>query len=366
SEAATFHCNSVNVHAVKVRAIMDTAKLKDYFIQQIKEFDPTWILISSEDAGHVLLEAAIKTAPAKVVYLARTTIWLPFGPDCYHDDPAKTELLRKAAGIMVVGAYLKDYFWKWAKLKSEVLPISLFGAGPFPDFGNFEQGYVTMVNPCGYKGISIFLELARLFPEIEFAAIPTWGTTSADLNSLMKLKNIQIIEPVDDMNKVYRKTRIMIVPSLWAEAKSRTIVEAMVHGIPVLASNVGGNPEAKLGVEYVLPVNPIQGYQQLCDERSLPISEIPPQDIRPWSEALHRLLTEREHYRDVSERSRKAALDYLERRGGAERVEEYLLNLKVAAVDSENSGSDTGKEDLISKLTPAQKRLLALRLNKNK
>ena len=38
---------------------------------------------------------------------------------------------------------------------------------------------------------------------------------------------------------------------------SRIVVEAMLRGVPVIASNTGGLPEAKLGVPYVLPVTPI-------------------------------------------------------------------------------------------------------------
>ena len=47
-------------------------------------------------------------------------------------------------------------------------------------------------------------------------------------------------------------TRILLVPSLWGEAFGLVVVEAMLRGIPVLASNVGGLVEAKLGVDYIL------------------------------------------------------------------------------------------------------------------
>jgi glycosyltransferase involved in cell wall biosynthesis len=364
-----FECKGVNVHAVKVKATMDNTKLKEHFIEQIKEFDPTWILISTEDIGQILLEAAIKIAPSRVIYLARTTLYLSFGPDCFLNLPAKTELLQKAGGIIAVGDYIKEYLRKWGNLDSEVLPISLFGTGPFHDYGNFKGGYVTMINPCAFKGISIFLSLAELYPEIEFAAVPTWGTTTEDMKALSKLKNVHILEPVDDMNKIYSITKIMIVPSLWAEAKSRTIVEAMLHGIPVLASNVGGNPEAKLGVEYTLPVNPIKEYKQICDERSLPISEVPPQDIKPWKEALDRLLQDNNHYVDISKRSRKAALEYIENRGGPERVEKYLLDLSFKEKKQEIDAkvleiAESNLASITDKLTPIQKKLLALRLNK--
>ena len=88
--------------------------------------------------------------------------------------------------------------------------------------------------------------------------------------------------------------------------------EAMLRGIPVLASNLGGLPEAKLGVDYLLPVNPITGYKPTVDEHMVPVAEVPPQDVSPWQAALERLVTDREHYNQLARESRSAALDYAE------------------------------------------------------
>src|ERR1043166_5467207 len=80
------------------------------------------------------------------------------------------------------------------------------------------------------------------------------------------LSDIQVLDPVDDIDEVFTQTRVALVPSLWAEARSRIILEAMVRGIPVLASNVGGLAEAMLGMDYLLPVNPVTRYHASMDE----------------------------------------------------------------------------------------------------
>ena len=42
------------------------------------------------------------------------------------------------------------------------------------------------------------------------------------------------------------------MPSLWYEGFGLTVMEAMLHGIPVIASDAGGLVEAKHGTAYVI------------------------------------------------------------------------------------------------------------------
>src|SRR5205807_1759714 len=128
---------------------------------------------------------------------------------------------------------------------------------------------------------SIFMGLASRFPQVEFAAIPTWGTTSDDTAALRKLPNVTLLPPVDDIHEFMAQTRVALVPSLWAEARSRIILEAMVRGIPVMASDVGGLKEAKLGVDYLLPVTPVVRYHARVDHLMVPMADIPEQDLTP-------------------------------------------------------------------------------------
>src|SRR5205085_5252608 len=187
----------------------------------------------------------------------------------------------------------------------------IYGGGPFPKYGNFDEGFVMMINPCAMKGISIFLALAKSLPDIRFAAVLTWGTTAEDRLALGQLPNVKLLNPVDDIDEVFAQSRILLMPSLWSEAFGLTAIEAMLRGIPTLASNVGGLPEAKLGVDYVLPVRPIESYRQEFDSRRLPVPIVPEQDVACWLDALQSLVSDRSHYERLSTESRQAAIAHV-------------------------------------------------------
>src|SRR5581483_6593847 len=75
-------------------------------------------------------------------------------------------------------------------------------------------------------------------------------------------------------------------------------------------SATGGLAEAMLGMDYLLPVNPVVRYRSQVDALMVPVPDIPPQDISPWLATLERLLTDRAHYEQLSARSRRAAMAY--------------------------------------------------------
>jgi medium-chain acyl-[acyl-carrier-protein] hydrolase len=102
----------------------------------------------------------------------------------------------------------------------------------------------------------------------------------------------------------------MLVPSLWAEARSRVVLESMSRGVPVVSSDLGGLPEAHLGVDYALPVNPIRHYRQAVDTNMVPVAEVPPQDIEPWVKTVERIVNDREHWSALAQQSRAKALEY--------------------------------------------------------
>jgi len=210
-----------------------------------------------------------------------------------------------------VSRYLSSYLERWGGRTATLLHPPIFGGGPFALPEPLPGGYVTMVNPCELKGIRIFLALADLMPDTRFAAVPGWGTRDGDLRRLAARPNVTVLPPYDDVDDLLRQTSLVLVPSLWHETFGYVAVEAMLRGVPVVASAVGGLPEAMLGVEHCIPVHAIEEYSTEVDEGMLPIPVVPDQDIGPWVRACTRVLDDRAFYARLSGESRAAALAFV-------------------------------------------------------
>ncbi len=127
--------------------------------------------------------------------------------------------------------------------------------------------FLTFINPKGIKGVYVFAriarELARRRPEIPI--LVTQGRSGPDALSEPDLglaphlagqfpietgrdgRNIATMPFVPDPGTfypaVYSATKLLLMPSLWNEAFGLVAAEAMLNGIPVLASNRGALPE---------------------------------------------------------------------------------------------------------------------------
>jgi surfactin synthase thioesterase subunit/glycosyltransferase involved in cell wall biosynthesis len=352
---------------VEVHVVTNTS-LRAHFAAQMEAFAPDVILASTDDPAQLLLTGALSNANARVVYLARATLALPFGPDCAFPSKSKTQRIRACEAVVGVSRYVADYIRTHAGIDAVHVPISLMEPEVWPLLGSPSNDLVTFVNPCAVKGISIFLALADAFPDTAFAAVPTWGTNEEDRAMLQARANVRVMPPVDDINVLLARTRVLLAPSLWAEARSRIVLEALLRGVPVMAANVGGIPEAMMGVPYLLPVRPIEKYEMRLDEQMVPVAEVPAQDIAPWREALARLLNDRTHYEEIGRQSRAAALEYA-RQLDAGPFEKLLSGgrRRVVPAPAPSVGEALAGQlspALSPALSPERRKLLALRLRK--
>jgi tyrocidine synthetase III len=352
-------CYVFTIEGVKIHAVMNASQLRNKLVQKTLQSNPDWVFISAEDPSQTLLNAAFEAAPEKVIYLAHTPQMFPFGNESMYPGEKRTQVIGKSKLIVTISDFVADYIRSNTGFDVLVNHPPHFGQGPYPNLADFNTGYVLTMNPCGVKGISIFIGLAKALPSITFAYVPGWGTTPSDRKKLEELPNIVRLTNEPDLNDLLKQAKIVLMPTLWSEGFGMATVDAMLRGIPVLASNYGGLKEAKLGTDYSVDINPIQGFTGELDENSLPIPLLPEQNIDVWKKALVELYYNAEEYQRQSEHMYQKAHDFIASLS-IDKLEQWLEKHLPGNVKDTKSKID------IKNLTPEQKKKLLLELQKKK
>lgn len=138
--------------------------------------------------------------------------------------------------------------------------------------------YVSLVNLTTAKGVDIFFAMAKMMPDVKFLGVKGGYWKDSQQNS--SLPNVTIIDNTPNMKQdVYAKSKVILMPSTY-ETFGMVAAEAIVSGIPVVATPTAGLKEnlGKAGVYARRGSN----------------------DVQRWYEALHRLLIDQAYYNEVS------------------------------------------------------------------
>jgi glycosyltransferase involved in cell wall biosynthesis len=340
---------------IGIMAVRELPRNLQVLSTQVSSWRPDWVLVSSEDLSHSLLRYVARIAPGRMVYLAHTPQWFPFGTAAWNPDRDAASAVRNCAAVVAISQEMAAYIELHLGRRAVVAHPPIYGEGPWPILSRFD-GYMGMINPCAVKGIATFLALADLLPARKFAALPGWGTTQRDLATLKRRKNISVLAPVGTIDLFLQRLSVLLMPSVWLEGFGLIVMEAMLRGVPVISSDSGGLREAKAGTGFVIPVRTVERYEQVYDDRNMPRPVLPPQSIEPWVIAIHELTKSRETYDREMRREREAALKFVQGLDG--RAMERLLESLPSPPEL-----PTGKiKPILSQLSEAKRELLLKRL----
>ncbi|MDZ7617442.1 MAG: glycosyltransferase, partial [Patescibacteria group bacterium] len=157
---------------------------------------------------------------------------------------------------------------------------------------------VTFVNPQTAKGGFVFAriaeQLARRRPDIPLLVVQGRSQDGALEQTRVDLSgaNLQVIDSTADPRTFYARTKLLLMPSLCNESFGLTAAEAMLNGIPVLASNRGALPATVSDGGFLFDIPACYTPQT----RDVPTAD----EVEPWIDAILRLWDTPDTYHTAS------------------------------------------------------------------
>lgn len=214
------------------------------------------------------------------------------------------DLFLAIDAVVVPSDFSKNHYKNKIDLACTVIPCLMKPEMVLANSPPEDRRYVTFINPQPHKGVFLFTQIARILaklrPEIPLLVIEGrggasfLGSTGIDMS---EVRNISIMPNTPHPIDYYDKSRIVLMPSLCEETFGRVAAEAMMGGIPVLASNRGSLPEICGDAGLVLDVP-----EKYTPESRITVTE---KDANPWVEAIIRLWDDEKYYAATAEKSRE-------------------------------------------------------------
>jgi AmmeMemoRadiSam system protein B len=237
----------------------------------------------------------------------------------------KAETFSDVDLILTPSRFLSEYYGRRLGLRSQVIHNIVTCERYLVNCQ--EARYLTYINPAPQKGLTLFSQLAtealQKLPRAEFLVVEGRFTKAEAARfgiRLDRFSNVKVIPNQTDMRPVYAETRVLLYPSFWEEAAGRTIVEAQLNGIPVVASLRGGIPENLNGGGFLLKI------PDRCTRNYLTVPT--PEEVQPWIDQLRLLIEDNKAYDEAQERALQAAKDFV-----PEKIVQTAVNLFQELLD---------------------------------
>ena len=156
---------------------------------------------------------------------------------------------RNADHVLATSAYMAREIAEKAGVAAAALPSPINWAEVT---GTEEtRGFLTFVNPTLAKGVALFARLAdmlgQLRADIPILIVQSTGEAAPLTRipgvELARYPQIMVSPPMARTADIFSLTRVLLVPSVFAEPFGRVAAEAMINGVPALVSDRGGLPE---------------------------------------------------------------------------------------------------------------------------
>jgi glycosyltransferase involved in cell wall biosynthesis len=259
----------------------------------LARFRPDVVLTYGGDPASAAVAAAARRAGARVAF------WLH--NFAYPDRAA----FAGCDAVVVPSEFSRAYHRGWLGQECVALPPVIDPARVATDRPG-GGACLTFVNPVPEKGVFVYARLAealgRARPDVPLLVVEgrgraDWlGRCGVDLSGVTSFRRVA---NTPDPRQFYRLTRLVVMPSVWRESFGRVAAEAMLNGIPVVASDRGALPEVVGPGGVCLPVPA----HVTPETRLAPAAA----EVAPWVAAVLRLWDDPAAYTQASAAARSAA-----------------------------------------------------------
>lgn len=207
----------------------------------------------------------------------------------------QTRVAKRATRVIVPSNYLKGIVEAWGVPSEKIVvvrnsvDVSVLGKVPEEVGILTRPRIVTAGRLVPWKGIEGVIDAVSTTPLV----IAGEGPEAARLEAYAKEKKSHVVFTGalehEDLLATLAACDLFVLNSTY-EGLSHLLLEAIALGVPTIATNVGGNPEAVQGVSYarLVPVGDTQALSSSIRE----MLTNPPEHPRPQPEPADRLLRE--------------------------------------------------------------------------
>ncbi len=175
------------------------------------------------------------------LYMVNRTYNYPF----FRMRHVKNRKFLKAADMLIANSdYTKRRIRNILELESSVLYPFIETKGEVPLNNHFSADYITFINMTKLKGSEIAFRIAETMGNRKFLFLKGRSPEEKQVKKTKFLHNVDSLDWTNDMEKVFSRTKLLLMPSIWEEPFGRIAIEAQIRGIPVIGSAHGGLSES--------------------------------------------------------------------------------------------------------------------------
>lgn len=236
-----------------------------FYLEKIREFDADYAFVHYTD--FFASSAALKWNPEKTWVRVTDNEFPRLGR--LSQFPSLIEAYSKIKNFLVASEFMKTKLTtEFPNAEAFVLHNPIADLKQSPPLG-FEPKYWLFVNPIPEKGLNFIVDLSRALPNEKFLILGNWARDPLPSAKLFG-PNVKVEGWRPELRSIWKESIGLLYPSVWEEAFGRLPLEAMAHGVPVLASDRGALSSTVGNGGFSLPLDIPQWIDAMNQVRSKP------------------------------------------------------------------------------------------------